>query len=118
MLLLTLIILSLAFTIAGQILKKGWLAFAGAGAWMITAIQSFSESLTTWDVYFNLGFLFIGLTLACAFSPLAWRETTSSNEMPEEPDVADIRAEIEAFKRERNQYAGLYENRQPKRRRW
>jgi len=108
MLLIALIILAMGFTITSYIFKKGVLAFAGAGAWMVTSIYCFSRSLETWDIYFSLAFLFIGLLLACAFSPLAWRETTPDNEMPEDPDARDMRKEIEAFNRERSQYSFLY----------
>jgi len=119
MLLISLIVLSLAFIISSHIFKKGVLAFAGAGGWMIATIQAFSMSAATWDVYFSLAFLFIGLTIACFFSPLAWRETAVDNEIPEDPDVADLRAEMEAFNRERNNYTSLHSNKRPRRRtRW
>jgi len=118
MLLFALLILALAFTISSYIFKKGVLAFAGAGAWIIASIHCFSVSIATWDTYFSLAFLFIALLLACIFSPLAWRETTADNETPEEPDVRDLREEMEAFSRERNQYAFL-RGKQPRRRtRW
>jgi len=111
--------LSLAFTISSHIFKKGVLAFAGAGGWMIAAIQAFSMSLVAWDVYFSLAFLFIGLTIACFFSPLAWRETATDNETPEDPDIVDLRKEMATFNRERNQYSFLHSKRQPRRRtRW
>jgi len=114
-----LVVLALTFTISSHIFKKGVLAFAGAGAWMIAAIQAFSMSLATWDIYFSLAFLFIGLTIACFFSPLAWRETASGNETSEDPDIADLRTEMEAFNRERNQYNFLRNNKRSKRRtRW
>ena len=119
MLLISLLVLSLAFTISSHIFKKGVLAFAGAGAWMIAAIQAFSMSLVAWDVYFSLAFLFIGLTIACFFSPLAWKETATNSEIPEDPDIADLRSEMETFNKERNQYAFLHNNRRPRRRkRW
>jgi predicted membrane protein len=115
-LLLVLVILAVAFTIASYIFKKGMLAFASTGSWIIAAIQSFSMSLATWDVSFSLAFLFIGLAIACVFSPLAWRETTVGNETPEDPDVADMRAEMETLNRERNQYAFLHNNKRPRKR--
>lgn len=119
MLLISLLILSLVFTVSSHIFKKGVLAFAGTGAWMIATIQSFSMSLVTWDVYFSLGFLCIGLLLACAFSPLAWKETTMPGEKTEEPDVAALREEMETFNKERNQYSFLHSKKQPRRRaRW
>jgi len=119
MLLIALIVLAMGFTITSYIFKKGVLAFAGAGAWMITAIYCFSKSTETWDIYFSLAFLFIGLMLACFFSPLAWRETTVGKEIPEDPDIADLRDEMEAFNKERNQYAFLHSNKQPRRKtRW
>ena len=110
-----LVILALTFTISSHIFKKGMLAFAGAGAWMIATIQAFSMSLATWDVYFSLGFLFIGLLLACVFSPLAWRETTFAGDTTEEPDIRDMREEMEAWDKERNRYRFLHSGRSSKR---
>ena len=119
MLLIALIILAMGFTITSYIFKKGVLAFAGAGSWMITAIYCFSRSLETWDIYFSLAFLFIGLLLACAFSPLAWRETTPAGEIPEDPDIRDLREEMEMWNRERNQYEFLHSKRPIKKKtRW
>jgi len=113
-----LVILALTFTISSHIFKKGFLAFAGAGAWMIAAIQAFSMSLVTWDVYFSLGFLFIGLTIICMFSPLAWRETTMKGDTTEDPDAAAMREEMEALSKERNQYSFLHSKRPRRRTRW
>lgn len=119
MLLIALIVLALGFTITSYIFKKGMLAFAGAGSWLVASIYCFSKSAEAWDIYFSLAFLFIGLLLACTFSPLAWRETTPQGEVPEEPDIRDLREEMEAFNRERNQFAFLHSKRQPRRRsRW
>ena len=108
MLLIALILLALGFTIVSYIFKKGVLSFAGAGPWMIASIYCFTKSAETWDIYFSLAFLFIGLLLACAFSPLAWRETTPAGETPEEPEIRELREEMAAFNRERGQYDFLY----------
>lgn len=116
-LLLVLVILAVAFTIASYIFKKGMLAFTSAGAWILASIHCFSQAILTWDIYFCLGFLFIGLTVACFFSPLAWRETTVGNDPTEEPDIRDLREEIEAFNRERGQYDFLRGNNKRSRRR-
>lgn len=119
MLLIALIILALGFTIVSYIFKKGMLAFAGAGAWMVASIYCFTKSAETWDIYFSLAFLFIGLLLACMFSPLAWRETTTAGERTEDPDAAEMRAEMAEFNRGRNQFSFLHSNRRPRRRtRW
>ena len=116
---LALILLALAFTIASYIFKKGVLAFAGAGSWAIASIYCFIESTEAWDIYFSLAFLFIGLLFACMFSPLAWRETTSAGEIPEEPDIAEMRADTEAFNKGRNQYSFLHSKGRPRRKsRW
>jgi len=103
-----LVVLALTFTITSHIFKRGFLAFAGAGAWMIATIHCFSMSVLAWDVYFCLAFLFIGLVLVCAFSPLAWRETTPAGEEPEEPEITRMREEMESWDRERRQYNFLY----------
>lgn len=115
MLLIALLILAMGFTITSYVFKKGVLAFAGAGSWMVTSIYCFSKSSSDWDVYFSLAWLFIGLVIACAFSPLAWRETTPIGETPEEPDIRDMREEIEAWNKERSQYSFLYSNKRGKR---
>lgn len=114
-----LIVLALTFTVSSHIFKRGVLAFAGSGAWMITSIHCFSMSTETWDVYFSLAFLFIGLTIICSFSPLAWKETTMPGDRTEEPDVMALREEMETFNKERNQYSFLHSKKQPRRRtRW
>ena len=118
MIFFALIFLALVFTIASYVFKKGMLAFAGAGAWIITAIYCFIESTEAWDVYFSLAFLFIGLTIACFFSPLAWRETTIAGEITEDPHVAEMRADMAEFNRERNQYSFLHSKRPRRRTRW
>jgi membrane protein implicated in regulation of membrane protease activity len=110
--LLIFVILSLTFTITSMVFKKGYLAFAGSGSWIITGIHSFTLVLSTWDVFFCLGFLFIMLAVVESFSPLAWRETTPDNEMSE--DAIEMKAEMEAWDKERGQFSFL---RKPSRRR-
>ena len=107
MLLIALVGLAFGFTIASVLFKKGFLAFSGAGVWVIASIYCFTKHTEVWDTYFSLGLLFIALMLGCFFSPLAYRETTVAGETPEEPDVADLRAEMEAFERERSRYRFL-----------
>lgn len=109
---------ALTFTIASYYFKKGVLSFTGASIWLISAIYCFQLSLATWDIYFCLGFLFIMLTVVESFSPLMWGETTPANETPEEPDIAEMRAEMEAFNKERSQYNFLYKNKPKRRARW
>ena len=108
MLLAITVILGLTFTITGVVMKKGYIAFAGAGAWIIAGISAFSQAIIDWDTYFCLGFFFIFLALAEMFSPLAWRETTPVGEEPEEPDTRELREEMENWNRERRQYNFLY----------
>ena len=103
-----LIILALTFTITSLIFKKGFLSFAGAGAWMIATVHCFSMSAINWDTYFSLAFLFIGLTLVCVFAPLAWRETTKEGDEAEDPDTRELHEEMENWNRERRQYNFLY----------
>jgi len=119
MIFFALIFLALVFTIASYVFKKGMLAFAGAGAWIITAIYCFIESTVAWDVYFSLAFLFIGLTIACFFSPLAWKETTMAGDRTEDPDTAEMQAEMAEFNKGRNQFSFLHSKGRPRRRsRW
>lgn len=114
MLLWILIFLALGFLAMSLIFKKGYLAFASAGVWIVAGVYCFSRALEYWDVYFSLGFLFMAFVLACSFAPLAWRETTPEGEKAEDPDVAAMREEMESFNTERNQYDFLYSK--PKRR--
>ena len=116
MLFIILTILALSFTISSHVFRKGMLAYAGTGAWMIAAIQSFILSTITWDVYFCVGFLFIGLTIACSFSPLAWRETTPDNEMSE--DATEMKAEMDAWDRDRSQFSFLHKPSRRRRAKW
>jgi len=103
-----LVVLALTFTITSHMFKKGFLSFAGAGAWMIATVHCFSMSAINWDTYFSLAFLFIGLTLVCVFAPLAWRETTKEGEETEEPDIREMREEMGNWNKERKQYNFLY----------
>jgi len=109
MLLAVITILALTFTITSAILKKGFLSFAGAGAWIIASVYCFSLHTLAWDTYFCLGFFFIFLSLAEMFSPLAYRETTKEGEETEDDD--GMRAEFESWNKERNRYNFLYNRR-------
>lgn len=104
MLLAILIATALTFTITSTIFKKGFLAYAGAAVWIITAISCFDRALDYWDTYYCLGFLCIGLMLADIFAPAAYRETTPDNETPEEPDMLEVMQERQRFLRERKPY--------------
>jgi len=110
--------LALAFLALSLIFKKGYLAFASSGVWIVAGVYCFSRALEYWDVYFSLGFLFMAFVLACAFAPLAWRETTPANERAEEPDVlvAGLREEMGISADERGQFDFLYKNRRPNKR--
>ena len=103
--------LAFGFTVISALLKKGYLAFAGAGSWIIASIYCFTLHATTWDTYFSLGFLFIFLMLVCVFSPLAYRETTAQGDRTEDPDVAEMRADMSEFNKYRNQYSFLNKRR-------
>lgn len=114
MVLIALIILAIGFTISSYFFKKGMLAFGGAGAWAVTGVYCYTRAAEMWDVYYCLFWLCMGLTIACSFSPLAYRETTPAREEVEEPDVKTIREELETLQREQNQYAFLYSKRRPR----
>lgn len=68
------IILSLGLTIAAYVIRRHVLAFAACGAWMILAAYSYSNAVTTWDVFYTLFFLSGGLALVSAFEPFIMRE--------------------------------------------
>ena len=103
--------LAFGFTVVSALLKKGWLAYAGAGSWIIASIYCFSLHTTAWDTYFSLGFLFIGLMLVCTFSPLAYKETAMPGDRTEDPDVAEMRADMAEFNKYSNQYRFLNKRR-------
>ena len=96
--------LAFGFTVVSVIFKKGWLAYSAAAIWIISSIHCFSEHTVTWDTYFSLGFLFIFLMVVCTFSPLAYKEKGGETE---DPDVAEMRAEMSEFNKYRNQYSFL-----------
>jgi len=110
--------IAIGFLTLSLIFKKGFLSFGAAGVWLVAGIYCFSRALEYWDSYFSLGFLFMAFVLACAFAPLAWRETTPANERAEEPDVLveGLREEMGASDSERDQYAFLYKNRRKNKR--
>jgi hypothetical protein len=110
--------IAIGFLALSLIFKRGFLSFGSAGVWLVAGIYCFSRALEYWDVYFSLGFLFMAFVLACAFAPLAWRETTPANEATEEPDalVEGLREEMGASDSERGQWGFLYKNRRPTKR--
>lgn len=112
-LMLAAIVISL--TIASHIVKKGVLSFAAAGFWMIFVVFALDTYTTVWDVYYCIFLISSGMVIVCIISPLAWRETSSDNEEVEEPDVAELRHEIEQIEREKNQYNFLYRNKKRRR---
>jgi len=118
MLLIVLVGLAFGFTIASAVLKKGWLAYSGAGGWIIAAIYCFSRHTVTWDTYFSLGFLFLALMLACFFAPLAYKETTMPGEKTEDPDTAEMQAEMAEFNKGRNQFSFLHKKSPRRKPRW
>lgn len=110
------VVMALSFTIASYCFKKGMLAFAASGAWTVSAVYSYTNSAAVWDIYFFEFLLFCGLIIACAFSPLAYRETTPEDEPPEDPDIKELREEIEGMRKLREQYSFLYSRRKPRKR--
>ena len=117
MLLWILIVLALGFLALSLIFKKGYLAFASAGVWIVASIYCFGRSLEYWDVYFSLAFLFMAFVLACAFAPLAWRETTPVGGTTEEPDtlMEGLRSEMKYFNEMSSQYEFMNSSKHSKR---
>lgn len=78
MTLIAFLVLALGFTVPAFIARKAWLAFAGAGGWMIFAVYCYTKSVTpttgNWDVYFAAFFLGCGLVLVCMLEPAIMRE--------------------------------------------
>jgi len=107
MLLAVLAALAFGFTVVSILFKKGWLAYSAAAVWIIASIHCFTMHTETWDTYFSLGFLFIFLMLVSVFSPLAFKETTMKGDKTEDPDVAEMRAEMAEFNKYRNQFSFL-----------
>lgn len=109
MILIALIFLSVSFTIASGVLRKGWLAFTGAGAWAATAVYCYNNSTEVWDLHYFLFILFCGLIIVTAASPLAYRDTTPHDEVAEESDIDSVRRDLEEIRKEQESYSFLYQ---------
>lgn len=97
MLIFVFVILALALVITGYALRKPLFAFASSGAWIILAVYSYTQSTTpptgTWDTYYALFFLSIGMTIASALEPAIMK--------PREPIQEDVYAtDIDRFQKE------------------
>ncbi len=111
MTLIALILMAMAFIITSYIFKKSVLAFAAAGSFGLLGYYALTKSTATWDVYFSLFWLSMGLLIACMFAPLAYRETTPDSEETEEPDARELRIEMEEAHREQNIYSSVFRGR-------
>lgn len=117
MLLAILVGAAIALLALSLIFKKGFLSFGAAGVWVVASVFCFSRALEYWDTYFSLAFLFMAFVLACAFAPLAWRETTPANERTEEDSlVSGLREEMAERDSDLGQWGFLYKGNSRRRR--
>ena len=96
MLMLGFIFLCLGLTISSYVLRKGVLAYAGAGAWMILGTYSYTQSAGGWDIYMALFWLCMAMLLASVLEPVAMR-TKAEEIVDEEVEVDEAMAELKAM---------------------
>lgn len=110
MTLIALIVLALGFTISGYVLKRGVLAFAAAGCWIILFMYSLNASTSSWDIFYSLAWVSLGLAITSLFATLTRKDTSGDTDEQEEedPDVTETRREMAAAQREQQQYSFLW----------
>ena len=76
MILIIAVFLAGIFTVATFALKTGRaiLAFAACGAWVLLGVDAYDSSTTTWDAYYGLFWLSMGMVFVCALVPALLRE--------------------------------------------
>jgi len=123
MILIAFIALALGLTIATFALKSGRaiLAFAGAGAWMLLGVYSYTRFTTLWDIYYALFWLSMGMVFACVLVPAILREKKEEDISVEDIDEygdRDLLADIEAGEKDKERLDKLFgSRRRPPRRR-
>lgn len=79
-----LVLLALSLTIAGYLKRQPILTIAGAGAWAIFGIYSYGLSVTpdtgTWDIYYAIFFLSMGMILLCILEPVIMKPQENPKE--------------------------------------
>jgi hypothetical protein len=115
MMLIGLIVLALGLAVSGYMLKRSFLAYGAAGAWLLLAVYAFTHRGVSFDIYWALFILSGALTIGSIFVPISFREAAGEEE-DLDPDMADLRRFREEQQRDQEQYGFLYGNR-PRRRR-
>lgn len=109
---LALILLALGLTISTFALKSGRtiLAFASAGAWVILGVYSYTQSTATWDIYYALFWLSMGMVLVCVLVPAVLREKKeediSADDIDEYGDK-DLMADMETNRKDKERFDKL-----------
>lgn len=70
-------IVSIALTALAYIIKRATLAIGAAFSWLLFALQGYSSSTTTWDIYYCMFWFGIAMMLAIAIESVQMRIWTS-----------------------------------------
>jgi len=77
MLLLVLLVLALVLMVSGYGLKNVAITYAGGAGWMLLGAHSYTQSVTTWDVYYGLFFLAMFMVVLCLLEPVILKKSKS-----------------------------------------
>ena len=109
--LIAFVILVVGMTIATFALKSGRMimAFVSAGAWALMGIYCYTLSIQTWDIYYSIFWLSMGMTLVCSLIPTLLREKKENDiGIEDEDDDAELMADIESHEKDREKYDRLF----------
>ncbi len=78
------------------------LSFVAAGAWLLLGVYSYTNSAATWDIYYALFWLSMGMIVVCVLVPAALKEKKEDNL---EPDYGEDKEFMAAIKEEEDDKA-------------
>lgn len=104
---LALVVLCLGMTTMAYVFRKGALGFGAAFCWLILGIYAYTLSSTpstdTWDIYFGLFWMSMGLMLVSALEVMVMKEKTIEEEMGEKETSLDRHIKkVERFQERRD----------------
>lgn len=114
LILLAFVILALGLTIGAFVLTTGRaiLSFAGAGAWLLLGIYSYTKSTAVWDIYYSLFWLSAGMVIVCSLISVVLREKKEPEEIDEfAEENRELIDDVERSERDKTNYDRLFRNR-------
>lgn len=86
-----LLALALVPTIAALAIKtgRGILAFLGAGGWILFGVHCYTLSTATWDIYYSVFWLSMGMVFVSSLMPALLREKAEDESLENTNEYAD-----------------------------